>query len=411
LLPGLSFDATLAKITGTPTGGTTSNAISITATNAVGSATIQLVVQLNGPPTITSPTTASGAAGGSFTYRLTATGTSPITLSMTSLPSGLGFNPATGYLTGTPSAAGTYTVTMTAVNAFGTATQTLTITVLGAPTITTFPLDFYALATGSFNITFAATGSPTIGWSTSGTVPTGVTVTDNVITGIPDAGVGDYSFSMIATNGVGSDTQTVSLHVGARLTAPTTTAFYVGTATTNSWGTNVPFSGDCDLSSVGGSTPITMGLYGSLHSGVTLNSPSALHLTYVPSAVTTFVQYVQFANYYGILNVGITLISGYAPYWYDGASLGDLGTYSSGSGLSGLVNLSGDFWATGDGTITYAVTSGALPANLVLNNDGSFGTTSGGPTSSDNGTYSVGITASSEFGSSTELACTLVVAV
>ena len=79
-------------------------------------------------PVITSPLTASGNEGTPFTYAITATNL-PTSYNATGLPAGLSINTTTGAITGTPTTAGTYNVTITATNSVGSDNQTLVITI------------------------------------------------------------------------------------------------------------------------------------------------------------------------------------------------------------------------------------------------------------------------------------------
>lgn len=60
-------------------------------------------------------------------------GTGPISYSVTGLPAGMSFDARTGRLTGTPKKAGTYTVTITASNNYGSVTKTVVITAAKLP--------------------------------------------------------------------------------------------------------------------------------------------------------------------------------------------------------------------------------------------------------------------------------------
>jgi hypothetical protein len=100
-------------------------------------------------PTITSSAPTAGSVGTAYTYTLNATGTAPITFSVTSgaLPNGLSLSSA-GVISGTPTAAGTYTGVITASN--GTAPD----------------------ATQSFSITISHTGRMTVTSATAGSMGT-----------------------------------------------------------------------------------------------------------------------------------------------------------------------------------------------------------------------------------------------
>jgi fibronectin type 3 domain-containing protein len=86
-------------------------------------------------PVIMSATSASGTVGAAFSYQIVASG-SPTSYNATGLPAGLSVNTSTGAITGTPTSAGTSTISLSAVNGNGTGTATLTLTVssLAAPT-------------------------------------------------------------------------------------------------------------------------------------------------------------------------------------------------------------------------------------------------------------------------------------
>ena len=89
-------------------------------------------------PAVTSSSTASGTIGSAFpTYTITATN-SPTSYNATGLPSGLSVNTANGQITGTPSAVGTSTVTISATNSLGTGTKTLTISISRATPVITW---------------------------------------------------------------------------------------------------------------------------------------------------------------------------------------------------------------------------------------------------------------------------------
>lgn len=94
-----------------------------------GSSVVSTTTVQAGAPVITSPATASGTAGAPFTtFGIVASGL-PTSYAASGLPPGLTLNPQTGAINGTPTASGTYVVTVTATNSSGTTSSTLTVTI------------------------------------------------------------------------------------------------------------------------------------------------------------------------------------------------------------------------------------------------------------------------------------------
>ena len=160
------------------------------------------------------------------------------------------------------------------------ATQSFTLTVDGPPAITsgdstTFDVGDY----GAFTVT--TTGTPTASLSESGSLPSGVTFTDNgdgtaTLAGTPAAGTnGTYTFTIDATNGFAPDaTQSFTLSVGA---APAITS---ADSTTFSEGSPGSFT----VTATGDPTP-TVTEFGNLPSGVTYSGGV---LSGTPTASGTF---------------------------------------------------------------------------------------------------------------------------
>ena len=80
-----------------------------------------------GPPVITSAGTAGATTAAAFSYQIEATN-SPTSYGATGLPNGLSIS-AAGLISGTPTQAGTFSVTLSATNGYGTGTAPLTLTV------------------------------------------------------------------------------------------------------------------------------------------------------------------------------------------------------------------------------------------------------------------------------------------
>ena len=109
----------------------------ITATTHDGLFTASCTVTVNAPdapPTITTDTLPDGKVGEAYSQTLTATGTTPITWSISNgtLPDGLKLTGNTGEISGTPTAEGTATFTVKATNSAGSNTKELSITITKA---------------------------------------------------------------------------------------------------------------------------------------------------------------------------------------------------------------------------------------------------------------------------------------
>lgn len=183
---------------------------------------VQATVTLLGiPPVITSGNATTFTVGTLGSFAVTATGQpAPTFTTASALPSGVTLA-ANGTLSGTPAAAtgGTYSLSIVAANGISpNATQAFTLTVNQAPAITSANnRTFTAGVADSFTVTTTGFPQRTIS-ITAGTLPSGVTLTDNgngtaTIAGTTTA-AGASVVTLTASNGVNpAATQSFTLNV------------------------------------------------------------------------------------------------------------------------------------------------------------------------------------------------------
>ena len=130
---GLTVNAGTGLISGTPTAAGATNVV-LTGTNANGTGTKTVTFTINPPPapTVTSSGTASGTVGTTFSYQITANQTIT-SYGTTVLVPGVTFSTTTGLFSGTPTTAGTFSGNISATNANGTGSKTLTVTINPQP--------------------------------------------------------------------------------------------------------------------------------------------------------------------------------------------------------------------------------------------------------------------------------------
>ena len=146
---GLSVNTTTGVISGTPTT-PGSYTVGLTASNATGdgTATLTINVQANpNAPVITSNLLATGQIETPFSYQTVASN-SPTSYTASGLPAGLTINTSTGLISGTPTVGGTINATITAVNSFGSDSETLQITIR-IPTVNLTPASLNAFTSNS----------------------------------------------------------------------------------------------------------------------------------------------------------------------------------------------------------------------------------------------------------------------
>ncbi len=125
---GLGINATTGLISGTPTTAGTFN-VAVSATNSGGTGNQTLTITLNPlAPVVTSASSATATVGIAFTYQIRGS-SNPTSFNAVGLPAGLSVNTTSGLISGTPTLAGVVISTVSATNAGGTGTKSVTITI------------------------------------------------------------------------------------------------------------------------------------------------------------------------------------------------------------------------------------------------------------------------------------------
>ncbi len=204
---GLSLSAAGA-ISGTPTAaGTSSFTARVTDRNGA-AATRSFEITIAAALAITTTSLPSGVAGTAYSSSLVATGGIPPlawSIAAGALPGGLTLNTSSGVLSGTPSAAGSFTFTARVADSAGTtAVRSFTITITAALAITTASCP-NATVEIAYSCALAAAGGTTpLAWSISaGALPAGLLLNSasGVISGTPTA-VGTSNFTVLVTDAV-----------------------------------------------------------------------------------------------------------------------------------------------------------------------------------------------------------------
>jgi uncharacterized repeat protein (TIGR01451 family) len=229
---GVTLNTSTGLLSGTPTAAGTFNfSVKVTDSAALSDTKATSITIIPGP-SLSFPTPPPGWTHTLYNQTLTVSGgTSPYTWSLASgsLPAGITLN-ASGVLTGTPTATGTFSFTAKVTDALGqTATEATTLTI-GTGVTTNFSAPPAGQVGVPYSVTLTATGGTTpYTWAVnSGTLPAGLTLSSaGVLSGTPTtAGSSTFTVSVVdANNGVSTQSITLVINSAAlsiNLTASTT---------------------------------------------------------------------------------------------------------------------------------------------------------------------------------------------
>lgn len=279
---------TAGLLSGTPTA-SGSFPISVRATDAHGQTGTRNYTLVAGVPglTLTPASVPAGVAGSAYSQVFAVTGgIAPVTVSLAgTLPAGLTFNAATGTLSGTPTASGSFSFSLTATDSTGgtpaTVTNSYTLAI-GTPALTLAPATLPAGTGGvPYNQTLAASGgiAPYTYALTSGTLPPGLTLSAAGVLGGTPTAVGSSNISVRATDSTGGTAATVTNNYSLVINAP---AITITPATLPNGVNGAAYSQS--LSASGGTAPYVFAVTaGALPAGLTLSNAGVLSGT--PSVV------------------------------------------------------------------------------------------------------------------------------
>jgi len=366
---GVTFNTSTGVLSGTPTV-TGTFPLSITATNGSGTSAPQsFTLQVNfATPVVTSAGTASGTGDLPFSYQITATNL-PQSFGVTgALPTGVSIDTTTGIISGTPTASGTFPVTISAINPGGTGTKALTITIAPGTPVITSPNSASGQTGQPFSYQITGTYAPA-SYSASA-LPPGVTVNSStgLISGSPTT-VGTFNATVFATNATGTGSLPVTMTITLGPPVITSANSAVG-------GVGNPMSYQITATQ----NPTSFSASG-LPPGLNVNTSTGL-ISGTPTSGGTFNATVGATNAAGTGNLGVTFtISVLAP------SITSPGTAAGQTGTATTYQITAI-----NGPLSYGASG--LPPGLAVNT--STGLISGTPTSV--GTFNATVSATNGAG-------------
>ena len=373
---GLTFNNSTGAVGGTPGAVSSSTSYTVTATNAGGSGTATLTIQVNdiAPSSIAyNPTFITLAKDSAMTAATPSSGTGGAVDSWSispALPAGLSMDNTTGTISGTPTVTSTATTyTVTATNTGGSATTTVTILINdAAPSGITYSPSSFTLTNGVAMTTVipTASGGNVTSWSISPALPAGLSfsTSNGSISGTPTAVSSSANYTITATNAGGSGTATVTIQVNDL--SPYSVSYSGSPFTLEKGSAMTPAS-----PSASGGTVTSWTITPSLPAGLTFSSSTG-EISGTPTVVQSATTYTVYANNTGgSATASITItVNDAAPsnIVYSGSPF----TLTKDSAMTSATPTS-----TGGAVVSWSI-SPSVPAGLTFNT--STGEISGTPT-------------------------------
>ncbi|OLP52322.1 beta strand repeat-containing protein [Allorhizobium taibaishanense] len=324
------------------------------------------IIDDDAPVTVGPVSMAAATVNARYSQTLTAAGgTAPYTYGVTtgSLPSGLTLS-SSGVLSGTPTASGSFSFTVTVNDSAvtqNTASRSYTLAVSG-PVMT---LPATVLADAVTGQSYSAVINPATGGTapysyavSAGALPSGITVNsvDGSLSGTPTV-AGTFGFTITATDSTSGTTSQASRNYSLSVGLP---SISISPATLDAAVSGKSYSKV--LIGSGGTSPYSFALTtGTLPAGLTLASDGTLAGT--PSATGTFAFAITATDANGATGSKSYSLQVEAPADFAFSPAGG----SLPEAMIGEAYSAGISAAGGTGTLVYSLASGTLPDGLVLN--------------------------------------------